>query len=250
VFPLHAGRRGAKRRAPRAAHMPLAAAILAVPLAVGGWRDARERFESGDAAGAYTMLEPLLTDDAPDALRHDLARAALAAGRLGDARRIALELADRGGELAPRARFLAAATALEDARRRAALAREPSAPAAALDDALARARAALDGFRAIEERALMSTASRNAERAARLCAELETLRAARPREDGEPAPVPEQPPEPDEPTEEEEPEPPREPLPETRVIDLMDRLAAKDVEKRSTRTVARAERTAALGDDW
>ncbi len=209
-----------------------------------------------EARVAFAAELSVRGDEAPAALRTNLALAALRVQRTSDAEEAARPLLG-SRELEDRAfgEFLLGQAAFQRGERAAAAARLPDAEPMAWDSALRSMHvAAASWCRAAELRSGWPEALRNAERAQRRLAELKQLRdaaAPTPPKRTEPEPRPEPPERPaGQAPEEVQPELVHAALSAAGMADLLRRLQAKEREKRSARQLLQRGAAVAGERDW
>lgn len=155
--------------------VPLALLLLAACDAAGPARSALEAGETARAVGLFEEVVAASHEPVPAELTYDLALAAFADGRLDRAAEVLERMGD--GELAPEAAFLAGSVAAARAELALRQAQAVEAEPFAFDLAVRRAERAVEHFvRAASSRDDWPAARRNAERAV---ARLEEMRALR-----------------------------------------------------------------------
>lgn len=224
-----------------------------VVLATATFASALDAYRAGrfeHAAAEFRADIERRGDDAPAESFANLALASLRAGALTDAEQAARTAAERDPDgFTGFARFVDGSVAFARCDQSLAQASGPEAESFALDIALAQAVRARDAWRdAARSRSDWPEARRNVERALRRIDELERMK--RERETPPPEREPDPPPANDPLAADRDPQATADELPPERVLDLLQRLDAKEREKRLLRAKARATRPATGERDW
>ncbi|HLQ38820.1 MAG TPA: hypothetical protein VK348_13505 [Planctomycetota bacterium] len=209
----------------------------------GRWQDAFAAFTAAEQAAGIAVSAELL---------HDLALAALRAGRPSEAEAAAARAAARGGSRFAGLRDFVRGNAAWIRCERAELqASGPEAEPFAFDAAIALAETARNGWQlAAASRPDWPEARRNTERALQKIAELRQQQAAAERNRPPSRQTPDQPEPQPQPPQEQQPEPQLTELSPEQLQQLFDKLAAKEQQKLALRSTRQQAPDGSVERDW